>query len=82
MEIILILLLLIVFTMYFAPYLFESLQALSYRFYSIFAIKNTLLFGIVAMLFSIRIEPFPITTVFLGMIAGSLVDIIMNQNKQ
>jgi len=77
MDLFLILLILAVISLYFAPFMFESIRV-SFPFIKpILKVKNTIIFGVIGVVFSQPIEPFPILNVFIGMIAGSLIDYLL-----
>ncbi|WP_138419439.1 hypothetical protein [Aquibacillus sediminis] len=78
MDLLFILLILAIVSLYFAPFMFESLRVIPF-ITPISKVKNTIIFGVIGVIFSQQIEPFPILNVFMGMIAGSFIDYLMKE---
>ncbi|WP_232725548.1 hypothetical protein [Bacillus sp. FJAT-44742] len=77
MDVLVIILAIIVLAVYFSPFIFSSLQASFPFFNSFMKVKYTTIFAIIAVMFGLYMDPFPVQTVFLGMIAGSFMDFLL-----
>ncbi|WP_407271290.1 hypothetical protein [Radiobacillus sp. PE A8.2] len=77
MELFLIIVVLVCIALCYAPFMFDTLQAMPF----VFKIRNTIIFGVIGVIFSLQIDPFPIINVFAGMIAGSFVDYLVRDKQ-
>ena len=80
MVIVIILLMFVVFFLYVAPYFSPELHTVPF-ISQIIKLKNTIMFGLIGLIFAVNADPFQVTNVFMGMIAGSFIDLNI-KNKE
>lgn len=79
MAFFIILLMVAFITFYLTPFIFETIQVSFPFVIHILKVRNTIVFGLIGIVFSLQIEPFPVMNLFLGMIAGSFVDYLIRE---
>ncbi len=81
MNVLFVIIAVLIAAVYFSPFFMESLQASFPYFNTIVRVRYTIIFGGIGFLYGIAEGTLNIQELFLGMIAGSFIDLLLRSQS-